>query len=77
MGCADSEDERRAHAFGAQGRAGAVLAVTLQGADKGDTTTLDETLGEAGMAAAGRVGRAQLRALLRDGRYATLPSVGT
>jgi hypothetical protein len=28
---------------------GAVVAVTLQGADKGDTTTLDETLGEAGM----------------------------
>jgi len=26
---------------------GAVLAVTLQGADQGDTTTLDETLGEA------------------------------
>ena len=29
---------------------GAVLAVTLQGADQGDTTTLDETLCEAGMA---------------------------
>jgi hypothetical protein len=28
-------------------------------------------------AAAGRVSRAQLRALLRDGRYATLPSAGT
>ncbi len=123
---------------------GAVVAVTLQSADKGDTTTLDETLCEAGMAvaeqigreaelrpnqaaqvnlagieetvtdkgyreetegtaelggqsgrtasgvrepaagtgrirqeftaAAGRVGRAQLRALLRDGRHAALPS---
>src|SRR5713101_3010075 len=41
---------------------GAVLAVTLQGADKGDTTTLDETLGEAGMAVAEQVGReAELR----------------
>src|SRR5947199_46268 len=29
---------------------GAVLAVTLQGADKGDTTRLDATLSEAGMA---------------------------
>src|SRR6202521_4377291 len=36
---------------------GAVVAVTLQGADKGDTTTLDETLGEAGMAVAELVGR--------------------
>jgi transposase len=26
---------------------GAVVAVTLQAADQGDTTTLDETLGEA------------------------------
>ena len=41
---------------------GAVLAVTLQGADKGDTTTLVETLGEAGMAVAEQVGReAELR----------------
>src|SRR6266550_1188109 len=41
---------------------GAVVAVTLQGADQGDTTTLDETLGEAGMAVAEQVGReAELR----------------
>ena len=41
---------------------GAVVAVTLQGADKGDTTTLDETLSEAGMAVAEQVGReAELR----------------
>src|SRR5450432_1176762 len=41
---------------------GAVLAVTLQGADQGDTTTLDETLCEAGMAVAEQVGReAELR----------------
>ena len=32
---------------------GAVLAVTLQGADQGDPATLDETLCEAGMAVAG------------------------
>jgi transposase len=36
---------------------GAVVAVTLQGADQGDTTTLDETLGEAGMAVAELVKR--------------------
>src|SRR5271155_2903810 len=36
---------------------GAVVAVTLQAADKGDTTTLDETLSEAGMAVAELVGR--------------------
>ncbi len=36
---------------------GAVLAVTLQGADTGDTTTLDETLSEAGMGVAEQVGR--------------------
>jgi len=36
---------------------GAVVAVTLQGADKGDTTTLDATLCEAGMAVAEQVGR--------------------
>jgi len=36
---------------------GAVLAVTLQGADQGDTTTLDQTLCEAGMAVAEQVGR--------------------
>src|ERR1700746_122026 len=42
---------------------GAVLAVTLQGADRGDTATLDETLCEAGMAMAEQVGReAELRA---------------
>src|SRR6202521_2977962 len=41
---------------------GAVVAVTLQGADKGDTTTLDETLGEAGMTVAEVAGReAELR----------------
>src|SRR5271154_2860933 len=41
---------------------GAVLAVTLQCADKGDTTTLDETLCEAGMAVAEQVEReAELR----------------
>ena len=34
---------------------GAVLAVTLQGADRGDTATLDETLCEAGMAVAEQV----------------------
>src|SRR6202521_4664173 len=36
---------------------GAIVAVTLQAADKGDTTTLDETLGEAGMAVAEQVER--------------------
>jgi transposase len=41
---------------------GAVLAVTLQGADQGDTTTLDETLCDAGMAVAEQIGReAELR----------------
>src|SRR5271157_3814098 len=41
---------------------GAVVAVTLPGADQGDTTTLDETLCEAGMAVAELVGReAELR----------------
>jgi transposase len=35
---------------------GAVLAVTLQGADEGDTTTLEETLSEAGIAVAELVG---------------------
>jgi len=41
---------------------GAVVAVTLQAADKGDTTTLDETLCEAGMAVAELAGReAELR----------------
>jgi hypothetical protein len=34
-----------------------VVAVTLQGADRGDTATLDETLCEAGMAVAEPVGR--------------------
>jgi transposase len=36
---------------------GAVVAVTLQGADQGDTTTLDEKLCKAGMAVAEQVGR--------------------
>jgi len=36
---------------------GAVVAVTLQGADKGDTTTLDQTLCEAGETVAELVGR--------------------
>jgi transposase len=41
---------------------GAVVAVTLQGADQGDTTTLDETLSEAGIAVAEQIGReAELR----------------
>ena len=41
---------------------GAVVAVTLHGADRGDTATLDETLCEAGMAVAEQVGReAELR----------------
>jgi hypothetical protein len=41
---------------------GAVVAVTLQGADKGDTTTLEQTLCEAGMAVAEQIGReAELR----------------
>src|SRR5450755_2023186 len=41
---------------------GAVLAVTLQGADQGDTTTLDQTLCEAGRAVAEQIGReAELR----------------
>ena len=36
---------------------GAVVAVTLQGADQGDTTTLDTTLSEAGLAVAEQIGR--------------------
>src|SRR6266699_1294722 len=36
---------------------GAVVAVRLEGADQGDTTTLDATLSEAGMAVAELVGR--------------------
>lgn len=36
---------------------GAVVAVTLQGADRGDTTTLDQTLSEAGIAVADLVER--------------------
>jgi transposase len=41
---------------------GAVVAVTLQGADQGDTTTLDQTLCEAGRAVAEQIGReAELR----------------
>ena len=39
-----------------------MVAVTLQGADQGDTTTLDNTLCEAGMAVAEQIGReAELR----------------
>ena len=34
-----------------------VVAVTLQGADQGDTTTLDITLSEAGLAVAEQIGR--------------------
>ena len=34
-----------------------MVAVTLQGADRGDTKTVDETLGEAGMAVAEQVER--------------------
>ena len=44
---------------------GAVVAVTLQGADQGDTTTLDETLSEAGIAVAELVGR-EVELLLDD-----------
>src|SRR5207248_1548400 len=45
-----------------QGQRIAIDATTLQGADKGDTTTLDETLCKAGMAVAEQVGReAELR----------------
>src|SRR5271167_1687755 len=41
---------------------GAVVAVTLQGADQGDTATLDETLCDAGIAVSGLAGReAELR----------------
>ena len=41
---------------------GAVVAVMLQGADKGDATTLEETLCQAGMAVAEQIGReAELR----------------
>ena len=41
---------------------GAVVAATLQGADRGDTVTLDETLCQAGMAVAEQIGReAELR----------------
>jgi transposase len=36
---------------------GAVVAVTLQEADQGDTTTVDQTLSEAGMAVAEQIGR--------------------
>src|ERR1039458_2697208 len=42
--------------------AGVIIAVTLHGANRGDTTTLDQTLCEAGMAVAEQVGReAELR----------------
>ena len=41
---------------------GAIVAVTLQGADQGDTTTVDETLSEADLAIAKQIGReAELR----------------
>jgi hypothetical protein len=41
---------------------GAVVAVTLQAADQGDATTLDETLCDAGIAVSGLAGReAELR----------------
>jgi transposase len=41
---------------------GAIVAVTLQAADRGDTTTLDETLCEAGEQVAEQIGReAELR----------------
>src|ERR1700681_3165957 len=36
---------------------GAIIAVTLQGADQGDTTSFDQTLGEAGMAVAEQIAR--------------------
>ena len=67
QGCADCEDEGRTHLAHKAEHAvdlgtGVVVAVTLQGADQGDTTTLDQTLGEAGMAVAEQVGReAELR----------------
>src|SRR6266496_1954995 len=48
---------------------GAVVAVTLQGADKGDTTTLDETLCEAGMAVAEQVGRDAALPFARTGKH--------
>ena len=39
-----------------------MVAVTLHGADQGDTTTLDQTLCEAGMAVVEQIGReAELR----------------
>jgi len=39
-----------------------VVVVTIRGADQGDTTTLDETLSEAGIAVAEQIGReAELR----------------
>jgi hypothetical protein len=63
-GRADCEDEGWAHASGAQGRArrgswtrAPSLAVTLQAADQGDTTTLDETLCEAGEQVAEQIRR--------------------
>ena len=36
---------------------GAIVAVTLQAADQGDTTTLDETLCQAGEQVAEQIGR--------------------
>lgn len=53
-----------------------VVALTLQAADLGDTTTMRETLVEAGMAVAElvvrRVRRTELRSLLRDRRNTTV-----
>jgi transposase len=51
--CQDHQDEGRAHASGPQGRhaidleTGAIVGVTVQGADQGDTTTMQQTLPEA------------------------------
>ncbi len=62
-GCADREDEGRPHASGPQGRArgrsghGRGGGGDPAGRDLGDTTTLEETLGEAGMAVADLVDR--------------------
>ena len=61
-GRADYEDERRPDASGAQSRgrcgfeAGAVLAVTLQEADQGDTTMVRETMVQAGENLTGLIG---------------------
>ena len=74
-GCAGGEDEGRAHAPGAQGRAhpvgldtGAVVAVTLQAADQGDAATLEQLLCDAGHSGGGVAGTA--KAELRPEDYA-------